>query len=97
MKYNKVIGKAKGMQNRLAGYLSMINFMMVLYLYIKSQPFGLNWFQWIVLMSVGISIVMFVDNYILLASETHYLWSKNPWAVEMQKDIKEIKEKLEIK
>lgn len=97
MKFNGTIGKIKGMQSRLAGYLSLMNFMMVLYLYIIKQPFGLNWVQWLVLMSVVISIVMFIDNHILLASETHYLWEKNPWAVEMKSDIKKIKEKLEIK
>jgi len=97
MKFNKSIGTIKGMQIRLSGYLSLLNFFMVLYLYIIKEPFGLNWLQWIILMFIGISVTIFIDNYILLASETHYLWSKNPWAIEMRDDIKKIKKKLEIK
>ena len=89
------LGKIKAMQIRAVGYLSIINFIMIFYLYIVSEPLGLKWYYWAVIIFSAIICVLYVDDHFLLSQESGYLWDKIPGAKETQENVRWIRERLE--
>lgn len=82
------------MQVRISSYLALINFLMVLYLYVIKDPMGLPWYSWILIITSVICLVMFLDNRLLLASETYYLNSKNPQINEILTRLDNVEENM---
>ncbi len=94
MKYSYMIGSLKVWQTRLAGYISMINFVMIFYLYIMNTPLDLLWWQWTIIV-IGICIaILYVDIKYIFPNSNIYGFRKNPEFMEFKQDIKHIKEIL---
>ena len=89
------IGKLKVMQIRASSYLSILNFVMIFYLYVKSEPLGIRWFFWAVIIFFCVFVVLYIDDRFLLSQESGYLWDKIPGAKETQENVRWIRERLE--
>lgn len=96
-KISETLGKLKVWQSRLSGYISMINFFMIFYLYIIESPMGLLWYHWALLIIVMVISIVFVDTKFIMPQSFGYTFSKNPGYQEMKKDLKEIKKMLQEK
>ena len=79
-----MLGKLKVWQTRLATYVSMVNFIMIFYLYIIESPLGLKWFHWLLIICVVVFFVMLVDVLVILPSSQNYLFDKNPGLVRLE-------------
>lgn len=90
-KYGDFAGKLKVWQQRLASYVSVINFAMIFYLYIIESPMGLQWYHWAVVVVVGIVSVVFIDVRYVLPNTLKYNFNKNPRMFEMKLEVEEIK------
>jgi len=88
-------GKAKVWQTRLSSYISLINFVMIFYLYIIENPLGLSWFYWFILMFVGVVGLIVFDTIFVMPYSLGYTFSKNPEFMELKNDVKEIKKEIE--
>lgn len=84
------IGKYKMLFNRLISYLGILNFIMLLYIFVKNQPVGLNWFLWVVLIGVFCIMTIVFDSFFVLEGDGAYQFNRNPKLVEMENDIKTI-------
>lgn len=91
-----IFGKAKLWQSRLGGYLSIINFCMLFFLYIIESPMNLEWYQWLIIIITGLSVVIYVDMKYILPSEATYSSLKNPFLVDMKKEINRCNRKLDM-
>lgn len=95
MKKIKVwLGKFKTWQMRLATYVSMVQFIMVFYIFIIESPMGLLWYHWFVLILCGISILMFIDIRFIMPYNLDYTFAKTPKLAKMGRDIEIIKDDL---
>lgn len=84
-------------QQRLSTYVAMINFVMVFYLYIIESPLGLEWYHWLIMISVGVSLIVFIDTLYIMPHSYSYTFEKNPEFQELKQDVKEIKKIIEEK
>ena len=91
----RLLGKLKVWQQRLSGYVSMINFMMLFYLYIIESPMGLEWYHWGIFISVSITIVVFVDTKFIMPQAFGYTFSKNPGFQKLKKQVTNNNKKLD--
>jgi len=90
-----ILGVLKFMQNRLQSYIGVINFVMLFYLYIIESPLGLQWYFWLLAISVISITILVVDRKYVLPGVLTYGFKVNPMMMEMKKEIEEIKEMLE--
>jgi len=90
-KYGDIAGKLKVWQQRLASYVSMVNFAMIFYLYIIESPMGLLWYHWVMVVIIGIVSIVFVDVRYILPNTLKYNFNKNPRMNEMKREIEEIR------
>lgn len=90
------VGRFKTWLNRLQTYLSPMNFIMVLYLYIVQEPLGVIWQVWAVVLTLFLVLMLVVDIVLIFPSEQGYSTRKNPEWLEMREDVKKIKRRLEI-
>jgi len=95
MKVTKLFGKAKVMQQRLSTYVSMVNFIMVFYLYIIESPMGLEWYHWLTIIGFGVFFIVYIDTMFIMPHAFGYQFEKNPEFQELKQDVKEIKERLQ--
>lgn len=81
----KVIGE------RVKQYIGWVQFMLILYLFVAESPYSV----WLVvpIAVIGILIIGVIDYKFIFPKEIGKVASKNPFWVEMQQDIKEIKER----
>ena len=92
------IGTVKVILERVASYISIINFGMLLYIYTMNTPLGLSTEMWILLIIASIPLIIIVDWYIIFPSALSVTFGKkNKEFIELKKDIKEIKECLKEK
>jgi len=97
MKNNRyLLGKVKFWQTRLAGYIAMVNFVMVFYLYILESPLGLEWYHWLVVIVGGVIFLVLFDTLYVLPGSLSYQFIKNPEWNKHMKLIEEIKENQKI-
>ena len=89
------LGKLKFWQTRLATYVAMINFAMIFYLYIIEAPFGLDWYHWVLIISVGVVGTVIFDTVFVLPGSLEYQFIKNPEWMKLRKEIQTIKEQQE--
>jgi len=86
MKKAKTAGMLKTWYQRLTSYVSMVNFIMIFYLYIIESPLGFQWYHWLLLISVSILSILYIDiKYVFPTSQT-YAWKKNPEFQELKQD-----------
>jgi len=88
------LGQLKTWENRLSSYVAIINFAMIFYLYILETPFGLEWYQWLALISVAIVLIIFIDIKFVFPGVLDYTFKKNPEWKRMMRNQKKIMEKL---
>ena len=91
VKKAKTFGMIKVWQQRIATYISMINFIMIFYLYIIESPMGLEWYHWLILISVSVGLIIYIDVKIILPESQDYMFYKTPFMVKMREDVEEIK------
>lgn len=88
----KLLGRLKVFTERLAGYTSIINFIMILYIYVSQKPFGISSYVWLLILSIFIPVLLFIDWKIIFPSALSITFGeKNKEFMSMKKDIKEIK------
>ena len=84
-------------------YLGMLNFAMILYLYISQDPMGIVWWKWAALIVCMLPLLGAFDIKFIFPSAQKYGFKKNPELVELKEEVKKsteylkkIMEKLEI-
>ena len=85
---NKIItylGKAKVWQTSLSSYISILNFVMIFYLYIIESPLGLEWYHWLFLILILVSSVVYIDTKFIMPNALGYTFRKNPEFNELKK------------
>jgi len=90
------LGTLKIWQSRLSGYVSIINFAMLLYLYIIESPLGLEWYHWVLFLGVGCTVLIFVDIKYIFPSANLYTFKKNPGWTSIKKQAEENDRKLNL-
>lgn len=75
--------------NRLQTYVSMVNFMMILYLYITESPVGIEWYWWVLLLMGIFPLVVIIDIKLIYPGMLQYAFKKNP-------GMKRLDEKIDI-
>ena len=87
----RLIG-AKIIFDRIKNHLGIVNFLMLVYIFAISSPYPI----WLILPGMlAIALALgYLDYRFILPMEFDRITEKNPFMVEMRKDIKEIKEKL---
>ena len=91
MRVQYEIGRYKTWLGRLQSYLGPLNFVMILYLYIKEEPMGIIWQAWAVILSVFLVVILFIDVVFIYPSESRYISRKNPEWCELRDEIVEIR------
>ena len=89
------LGILKQWQSRLATYVSMIQFIMIFYIFITSNNW-FNWYTWVLIVSILIVFTIWFDVKIVMESQLEYSFLKNPeWIkhVERQKKILKLLDK----
>jgi len=92
MKASKKLGRYKMYLNRLQTYMSMINFVMILYLYIIESPIGIPWYYWVLLMFVLFPILVVFDVKVIYPGTLIYAYDKNPGFRRLEKKVDKILE-----
>jgi len=90
------LGKYRVWLNRLQTYMSLINFSMLLYLYMVEAPMGLEWYIWIVIMCVTLPLLIVFDVRFVYPSTLKYSYGKNPGFQRLEKKVDMIMKKLEL-
>ena len=90
------LGTVKIWQSRLSGYVSMVNFEMILYLYIIESPFGMEWYHWVLLIGICCTTIVFIDIKYIFPSAQQYTFYKNPGWMSIKKQTKENERKLNL-
>ena len=68
------VGKIKAMMDRQRQYISMLNFLMLAYLFFKEVGF-----QWWYLLVIPVWLIfVYIDLRYIMPSEYNYVWGKNP-------------------
>lgn len=92
---SRSLGVLKVMTERLAGYVSIFNFGMILYLYIVQRPLGLDPLFWVMAFAIVIPLILIVDWRVVYPMSLHVVFgSKNKEFKELRRDVREIKELL---
>ena len=89
------LGEIKMWQSRLATYVSMINFILLFYLFITEN----KWFEWYIWFFVITSVVLFIvifDTIKVMPDQLGYGFRKNPEWLKHKRNQKRIMEKLGI-
>jgi RsiW-degrading membrane proteinase PrsW (M82 family) len=90
-------GRYKAWFNRIASYISVVNFMLLVYGFIfRDEPFNIPWYLWLIVIALFITGLLWFDLKFVLRQAQDYLAKKNPFLVRMQDDIKKIMKHLEI-
>lgn len=79
--------------NRNQLYLRMAEFSMIATIFIKSM--GASAKVYLPLCIIAFFVMAFIDNKVIMPIELSYMWNKNPGFVELKKDVKYIKEKID--
>ena len=73
------LGRWNARLGRLKVRASVIQFGMILYMFLQSEPFGLAWWLWFVSMTISALVVIWVDIRMgIMAGELDYFVNKTP-------------------
>lgn len=75
------IGKYKALIDRQRGYLSFVNFLILVYLFVEKT--GFHW--WFVLLLPALLIFAYIDAHYIMPKEFDYLHRKSPVMKELLK------------
>ena len=92
----KNVGKLKVWQTRLAGYMGIINFVMIFYLYVIESPMGFEWYHWTIIIGISIVSIIFMDIRYILPAASAYGFEKNPKFVSLEEMVKSNSKKLDV-
>ena len=97
MKYNiqKMFGVLKMWQMRLATYISMIQFIMVFYLFIAENTW-MEWYYWFVLVTFICCSIIFFDVKFVFPGTLDYTFKKNPKMMDLKKQVSKNSQKLDL-
>lgn len=96
MNASLTLGKLKVWQTRLSGYISLVNFVMLFYLYIIEAPMGFEWYHWAILIATGIILLIFIDTKFIMPQAFGYTFSKNPGMQKLKKQTQTNSKKLDM-
>jgi len=91
----KKIGAFKVWQTRLAGYIAMINFVMLFYLFIGENSW-FEWYYWVLLIVITCSSIIFIDIKFVYPNVLSYTFVKNPEFMKLKRQTKENAKKLDL-
>ena len=77
-KENRNFGKFRIWIIRVGSYLSPINFLLILYSFAKNEPFGVNFWFWMIFCIIGVFALLVFDTLFMFSSELNYSYIKNP-------------------
>lgn len=87
------IGRLKAYYQRIALYITGVNFFMIFYNFIQTNKW-FTWYVWIVIIGVVVFSLSFFDRRFVWEDEQRITAEKNPILMEIQRDVKELKKKL---
>ena len=88
------LGKIRVWMDRAVGYLSLLNFLMLLYIYVSGSPMGFSWYYWVVAIVVAVIAIIFIDIRFIYPTAQSYVYDLNPQWVEMMDRLKKIEDKV---
>lgn len=80
------VGKIKIWTQRLQTYVSLINFFMIFYIFIGDNQW-FDWYEWLIIIVVVSSVVLFVDVRFIMPNSLGYQWDKNKSFVRLEKKV----------
>lgn len=80
---NMRIGKYKAIFDREMNYLSKLNFIMILYIFIEK----VTWHWWYLLLIPAYIVWVYIDLRFIMPDEFDYLHGKSPFLKQMQRSI----------
>ena len=88
-------GKLKVWQTRVASYISIVNFVMIFYLYIIESPMGFEWHHWLLIIITSITSIIVIDTVFIFPASQEYTFNKNPQMVKLKNQVNKNKAMLE--
>jgi len=92
-----LLGKIKTWITRIQGYIGIINFVMIFYLYAINSPLGLEWYLWFLIISLLCIVLLVVDLKFVFHNQLEYATLKNPVMSEIKNNVRDIKNMIELK
>ncbi len=89
------LGEIKMWQSRLATYISMINFILLFYLFITENDW-FEWYIWFFIIVLGVVSVVIFDTIKVMPEQLAYGFIKNPEWQKHKRNQKRIMDKLGI-
>jgi len=86
------LGRFRIWITRVGGYLSPINFLLILYAFAKNEPLGFSFWYWIIICILGVASLLIFDTIVIYPSELHYSYMKNPGMQSLEKKVNIIME-----
>jgi len=90
------LGRFDVWRQRLQSYLGFVNFLMILYLYLSSSPFGVGWWFWVLGFGIGAPVLIVLDILFVYPHVLNYSFSKNPGFMGLRRDLDEVNVKLDL-
>lgn len=89
------LGIMKAWTARIQTYLGLINFVMILYLYVIQEPLGLKWYYWIILLIPALSLILWLDLKVIFPVSQEYIYRKNPEWMKLREEINKLRVSIE--
>lgn len=89
------LGRLRVWLDRVVGYLSLLNFLMVLYLFVSNDPLGILWYYWIIAGVVLVLAVIVVDIKFIYPQAQSYISDLNPRWLLMEESLRRLERKLD--
>ncbi len=89
------LGKIRIWIQRLQGYLGLINFLMIGYVFLQSPPFNIQWYYFVILSIIFLPILMYIDIIYIFPQMGKYSFNKNPEFVDLKNELKNIRIMIE--
>ena len=93
-KIGRQLGILKAWTARMQTYLGLLNFFMILYLYVTQEPLGIKWYVWVAVMIPCMCLVLWLDLKIIFPVSQEYIYRKNPEWMELRKEIRKLREEI---
>lgn len=91
------LGKFRTWVDRAVGYLGLLNFAMILYLYVSKAPMGIEWYYWVIAAIGVVSVIIFIDIKFIYPKAQSYVAELNPAWVKLQATMDRIEQKLDAR
>jgi len=88
------VGKIKTWLQRLQTYMSIINFILLFYLFIQENRW-FNWYEWLIIIVVVCVVTLYVDVCHVMGNALGYQWDKNNAFKRLEKKVDTILKQME--